>query len=345
MSKRPVSLKTIAQALNVSMSTVSRALHNHPDVRPEVTQAVQRLAKELNYTPNLLAMGLLSNKTYTIGVIVPALVTHFYSTIISGIEKVANENGYYIVIRSSYESYDKEKECVANLLKLQVAGIIVCLAQDTRDYAHFNSLIDEELPLVFVDRVCRVEEADAVVFDNQEAARRITTHLFESGYRRIGHIAGPKQLDIARERIKGYQEGLSDCGLPFDESLIAYGDFSFAGATVATQKLLALNQRPDAILGVSDMSTLAAMKEIKRQGLRIPEDIALGGFADEFNATIVDPTLTSIMHPTFEMGQEAAKLFLKQVNAETKAAPITIMLHTQLVVRESSAKTGIGSVS
>ncbi|HEX8327691.1 MAG TPA: LacI family DNA-binding transcriptional regulator [Hymenobacter sp.] len=338
MSKRHVSLKTLAQALNVSISTVSRALKNHPDIGPEVTQKVQALARELNYTPNPLAMGLLKNRTHTIGVIVPDLVTHFFSSIISGIEQVANENGYYIVIRSSYESYEKEKECIENLLKLHVEGIIMCLAQETTEYSHFDALVAEELPLVFFDRVCRADEVATVVVDNREAARRITRHFFERGYRRIAHIAGPPQLNITRERIEGYQQGLADCNLPFDRELLTHCDLSIASATAATQRLLALPSRPDAIFGVNDTTAFAAMKEIKRQRLRIPEDVGLVGFTDEFHATVVEPTLTSVMHPTFEMGREAALLFLAQAAAKVPLPPRQTVLTTQLVVRESSTR-------
>jgi LacI family transcriptional regulator len=319
------------------MSTVSRALKNHPDIGPEVTRKVQKLAQELHYSPNPLAMGLLRDKTNTIGVIVPDLVTYFFSSIISGIESVAKENGYYIVIQSSYESYEKEKECLESLLKLRVEGIIMCLAQQTADYTHFDRLIEQEMPLVFFDRVCRTEEVATVIVDNQEAARRITNHFFERGYRRIAHIAGPAQLNITRERVQGYRQGLADCGLPFDEKLLVHCDLSIASATAATQRLLNLGQRPDAIFGVNDTTAFAAMKEIKRQGLRIPEEVGLVGFTDEFHATVVEPSLTSVMHPTFEMGQEAAKLFLKQAAAKTKIQPQQTTLTTQLVVRDSSA--------
>ncbi|WP_375436058.1 LacI family DNA-binding transcriptional regulator [uncultured Hymenobacter sp.] len=338
MSTRHVSLKTIAQALNVSVSTVSRALRNHPDIGPEVTRKAQELARELQYIPNPLAIGLLKDKTNTIGVIVPDLVTYFFSSIISGIESLANEHGYYIVIRCSYESYEKEKECLENLLKLRVDGIIMCLAQETQDYAHFDHLLETEIPLVFFDRVCRPSEVATVVVDNQQAARRITRHFFESGYRRIAHIAGPAQLNITRERIEGYKQGLAECHLPFDTALLAHCDLSIASATAATQHLLALPSPPDAIFGVNDTTAFAAMKEIKRQHLRIPQDVGLIGFTDEFHATVVEPTLTSVMHPTFEMGREAALLFLAQVEAKDRITPSQTVLTTQLVVRESSMK-------
>ncbi|WP_324680012.1 LacI family DNA-binding transcriptional regulator [Hymenobacter sp. GOD-10R] len=336
MRKHPVSLKTLAQALNVSMSTVSRALKNHPDIGPEITKKVQQLAQELQYSPNPLAMGLLKNKTHIIGVIVPDLVTYFFSSIISGIESVAEENGYYIVIRSSYESYEKEKECLENLLKLRVEGIIMCLSQETTDYTHFDRLIEEDMPLVFFDRVCRTAEVDTVVVDNQVAACHITEHFFERGYRRIAHIAGPAQLNITCERIQGYKDGLANMGLDFEDELLVHCDMSIDSATAATRQLLTLPQQPDAIFGVNDTTAFAAMKEIKRQGLRIPTDVALVGFSDEFHATVVEPTLTSIMHPCVEIGQEAAHLFLKKTRAKTKMPAQQVILKTHLVIRDST---------
>ncbi len=238
---------------------------------------------------------------------------------------------------SSYESYEKEKECLENLLKLHVEGIIMCLAQETTDYAHFDPLIAGELPLVFFDRVCRADEVATVVVDNQEAARRITRHFFERGYRRIAHIAGPAHLNITRERIDGYRQGLADCRLPFDPSLLTYCDLSIASATAATHRLLALPARPDAIFGVNDTAAFAAMREIKRQGLRIPQDVGLVGFTDEFHATVVEPALTSVMHPTVEIGRVSAQLFLQQAAAKAGVPPRQIVLATELVVRESSA--------
>jgi LacI family transcriptional regulator len=247
---------------------------------------------------------------------------------------VAIEHGYYIVIRCSYESFEKEQECISNLLQLRVEGIIMCLAQETRTYTHFDPLLAADIPLVFFDRVCRPAEVPTVVVDNQAAACRITRHFAAQGRQRIAHIAGPPALNISRERMLGYREGLAAEGLSFEASLLVSCDMSADSATAATQRLLALPQPPDAIFGVNDTTAFAAMKEIRRQGLRIPADVALVGFTDEYHATVVEPTLTSVMHPTFEIGRTAAQLFLEQTRG--KISPRQIVLATQLVVRESS---------
>jgi len=338
MTKRLVSLKDIAAELKVSISTVSRALKNHPDISADLTAKIQKLARDWDYSPNPLAMGLLKQQTKIIGVIVPDLVTYFYSSIISGIESIARQNGYYILITSSYESYEKEKECIENLLASRAEGLIVCLSKETKNYDHFDKIINNEMPLVFFDRVCRTDEVSSVVADNRDAAKQITSHFFESGARRIAHIAGPQHLNIARERLEGYFDGLRECGLEPDKQLVVYTDLSIDGATHATRFLLALPNPPDAIFSINDMVAFTVMKEIKRQGLNIPNDVLLVGITDEFHATVVDPPLTSVMHPTFEIGQEAARLLLHQSRFKTKPYPLQTIMKTKLVIRESSIR-------
>jgi len=337
MAKRHVSLKDLAAELSISISTVSRALKNHPDISPELTRKVQELARARNYTPNPLAMGLLRQETRMIGVIVPDLVTHFFSSVISGIEYIAKENGYYILISSSSESYKKEVESVRNLLNTRVEGLIVCLSQETKTFDHFDVLVNNEIPLVFFDRVCRTEEVPSVVADNLEAARKITRHFYENGCRRIAYINGPEQLSISKLRYEGYLQGLRDCRLPYDEDLVIRCNLSPEDASVATRKLLRLKNRPDAIFGINDTVIFAAMREIKEFGLTIPTDIALVGFSGEFHATVVEPSLTSITHPTFEIGKEAARLFFDRIKNPT-APPQQIEMKTTLVIRNSSKK-------
>ena len=338
MTKRRISLKDIANQLGVSITTVSRALKDHPDLSPEITEKVKELAKKLNYTPNPFAMSLLKQQTRTIGVIVPDIVTHFYSSIISGIEEVAKENGYYIVIASSQESYKKEKENLNNLVNLRVDGLIVCLAQDTTDYSHYDKIIEAEIPLVFFDRVCRIDEISSVLIDNVEAAKVLTTHLYQHGARRIAHIAGPPNLNITKERIEGYMKGLAECGLPFDQNLLIHCNMSIEGAAVATNRLLSLKYIPDAVFGVNDTVIFSAMKEVKRRGLKIPQDVALVGFTDEFHATVVEPQLTAIAHPTFEIGKEAGRLVLNEIKTEGSHTIQQISMQAKLIIRESSKK-------
>jgi DNA-binding LacI/PurR family transcriptional regulator len=334
--RRHISLKDIARELNVSISTVSRALKDHPNIGPGIKAKVRRLAEEWGYRPNPLAMGLLRQNTRTIGVIVPDLVTHFFSSVISGIESYASNQGYYIIISSSNESYSKEKECIENLMNSRVEGMIICLSMETEDHSHFEDLHRKGVPLVFFDRVCLSDRVPVVTVNNREAAWNTTEHLIKTGCKRIAHIAGPPYLNISAERMEGYRQALKDHGLPIREDLLIHAKMNPEEATLATRNLLALPDPPDAIFGVNDTVAFAAMTEVKRQGYRIPGDIAIIGFTDEYHALIVDPPLTSIQHPTIEMGQAAARLMFGLLNGDS--TPRLIELKTELVVRESSGK-------
>ncbi len=339
MAKRHLSLKDLATELNISISTVSRALKNHPDISPEITRKVQELALARNYTPNPLAMGLLRQETRMIGVIVPDLVTHFYASIISGIEEYAKSRGYFILLASSNESMDKEIESVSNLLKARVDGMIVCLSKETDRYDHFLQLINDEIPLVFFDRVCLSELVPCVEIDNKDAVTCIVNHFHEGGYKRIAFISGPAHLNISRDRQEGYLAGLKAVGLKFDPELLRPCNMLIDEAKQITTDLLALSHPPDAIFGINDMMMFLVMKELKKRGIKIPEEIGLAAFADEFHATFSSPELTSIVHPTREIGIKAAELFFKKRDDPTFAE--TVIFQTSLVVRESSRKSAL----
>ncbi len=337
MVKRRISLKDIAMELGVSISTVSRGLRDHPDISAELIAKIKALAGLRNYSPNPMAMGLLKQRTKMIGVIVPDLVTHFFSSVISGIEEVAKEKGYFVIVSPSNESYLKEKENIENLMKARVEGFIVCLSQQTSDYGHFEQITEAEIPLVFFDRVCLKDQVPTVVADSLEAARGITRHFYENSARRIAYISGPEHLNISDERRLGYLQGLSDCGLEFYSQYLENCDLSPDSAAAATQRLLALSIPPDAIFGINDTVVFAAMKEIRRSGLHVPDDIMLVGFTDEFHATVVHPMLTSVMHPTREMGRVAAGLFFELIE-NPDVSPRSVELKTKLVIRESSVR-------
>jgi LacI family transcriptional regulator len=338
MTKKQTSLKDLARALNTSVSTVSRALKNHPDISLPMARKVQELAKSLKYSPNPLAMGLLRRQTKTIGVIVPDIVTHFFSSVVSGIEDIASKHGYYVVVTSSNESYEKEKACIENLVHQRVEGIICCVSRTTEDFSHYDLLQEAGIPLVFFDRVCRTGEFSSVIVDNIEAAQQIVAHFFETGCRRIAYLSGPGNLNISRERLLGYKLGLETCNLPLDNDLLESSDMDMGKATEAVKRLLALPAPPDALFGINDMVVFAALKEIKRHKLRIPRDISVVGFTDDFHANFVDPELTAVVHPTFEMGQEAASMLLAQTLAEEELPVKQVKLSTRLVIRESTRK-------
>jgi len=337
MVKRRISLKDIARELGVSISTVSRGLRDHPDISDELIVKIKACAALRNYSPNPMAMGLLKQRTKMIGVIVPDLVTHFFSSVISGIEEVAKEKGYFVIVSPSNESVSKEKENIQNLMRARVEGFIICLSQETTEYSHFEQIIDAEIPLVFFDRVCLKEKVPTVTADNFEAARGITRHFFENNARRIAYISGPDHLNISDERRLGYLQGLEDCGLEFRLEYLEKCDLSTKSAAEATCRLLTLPTLPDAIFGINDTVVFSAMKEIREHGLSVPNDIKLVGFTDEFHATVVQPMLTSVMHPTYEMGKVAAGLFFELIE-NMGLPPKSVELKTRLVIRESSVR-------
>jgi DNA-binding LacI/PurR family transcriptional regulator len=338
MPRKTVSLQDLANELNISVSTVSRALKNHPDIGTELKSKVNELAKKLNYSFPSISLEQKATGTKTIGLIVPAIERNFYASILSGIENYAKANGYFIIIANSRETYENEVECVENLIKLNVDGIIVSLTRESSDFTHFDKVRKKNIPLVFFDRVCRTNEFSSVIADNSDASKALTLHLFNSGAKHIAHIAGPKKLSITKDRIEGYKRGLEENNIPFNEEHLVYCDLTPNGALNALDKLLNAQQVPDAIFCVNDNVAYVVMKEIKNRGLKVPEDIALTGFNNDLHSTFVEPTLTTVYHPTFELGEETARLIIRQIESTQIHAPRQIVMKTSLVIRESSVK-------
>ncbi|MCD4728610.1 MAG: LacI family transcriptional regulator [Pirellulales bacterium] len=327
-------MKALARESDLSISPVSRALNDHPNIGPELKKKVHYLPAQRASRPNPLATGLLRQSTHTIGVIVPDLVTHFFSSVISGIESYASEKGYYIIISSSYESYKKEKDCIENLLNSRVEGMIVSLSYETRDHSQFEELEKKVIPLVFFDRVCLENKVPTVTIDNREAARQITQHFIDTGRKRIAYISGPDFLNISIERKAGYREGLEQNSIPFQDQYLVHSEMNPPSATIATQKLLALPSPPDAIFGINDTVAFAVMKEIRVAGLIVPDDIAVAGFTNDYHATVVHPSLTSITHPTVEMGKSAASLLFNKLEGDNSIR--NVKLETKLMIRGST---------
>jgi len=331
-----ISLKDLAQKLGVSISTVSRALKDSPEIGVQTRERIKQMAKELNYRPNPFAISLLKNQPRIIGIIVPDLVTHFYSSIINGISRIARENGYSVVITSSYEQYELEKQCVEDLINIRVEGIIACISQETTDYTHFSRLLEKNVPLVFFDRVCLRDQCSCVVVDNDVSGRLATEHLLKSGSKRIGFIGGANHLEIVKQRKHGYLEALRNNGIPIEKELVECRTLNYEDGRAATRKLLSLSERPDAILAMNDSLAFAAMKEIRNHGLHIPQDVALVGYTDEMHSNYVEPALTAVTHQTDRMGTEACRLLLNHI--QRLLPPKEVVVPTRLVVRGSSVK-------
>ena len=338
MSTEQVTIKDIAKKLNVSPSTVSRALRDNPEISETTKDAVRKLAEELNYQPNSVAMSLRQKKTYTIGVVVPEIVHYFFSSVISGIEEVVYENNFQVILCQSNEKYEQEMMNIKTLSRSRVDGVLISYAKETKNFDHFLTLMDQGMPIVFYDRAPQSLAADSVIVDDFGGAYQATKHLIETGCKKIAHFGGPTHLEIHSERFNGYRKALEEHGCQIEESLVVEAD-SFKSAYKTIHKLLEKGVNFDGVFAINDLTAVGAMKALKSKGLRIPEDIAVVGFGDDSTLTeMVDPPLSSVIQPGFEMGIKAAQLLLDKINGKSSSGTQTLKLDTALRVRKSSRK-------
>jgi LacI family transcriptional regulator len=337
MKSQYITIKDIANELGFSVSTVSRALKNHPDINEETKRRVQELAAHLHYTPNPIALSLKNRSSGIIGVIVPEVVHHFFATVICGIEDVAERNGYSLMLVQSSEQLLKEVTAVTNIVNGRVDGVLASVSKQTNSYEHFQKLIDTNIPLVFFDRVADNIDATHVTVTDFAGAYDATCHLIEQGCRSIAHFYGPQNRTIFKNRLNGYRQALVDAGLPASPHLIIEADKMDEGK-LQTQRLVQHGVTFDAIFAVNDFTAAGAMLALKKAGRRIPHDVAVVGFADESITQMLEPNLSSVHQPGFEMGQRAMEQLLKQINSDDKLPSERIELSTTLVVRDSSLR-------
>ncbi len=343
MKYTQVTIKDIARELGISPSTVSRALKDHPDISPKTKKVVNELAERLNYQPNIVALSLRQSKTNTIGVIIPEIVHFFFSTIISGIEDVAYSAGYNVILAQSNESEAREMSDLKALFNSRVDGLLMSVSRETSNYDHIEAILAKGMPIVFFDRVYNNPKLSKVIVDDFAGAKEATLHLIKQGCKRIAHLEGPPNLDISKQRLEGYKEALEENGIPFSKELVVICPLgTIEEGKKATEKLIALKKKPDAIFATNDPAAMGSMQAIKEKNLAIPKDIAIVGFSNWFFSALMDPPLSSVDQPGFEMGQEAAKLLIRQIEKKDKEkddieiAPETKILKTRLVVRKSS---------
>jgi LacI family transcriptional regulator len=339
-----ITIKDIARELGISPSTVSRALKDHPDISKDTKKAVNELAEKLNYQPNTVALNLRTRKTNTIGVIIPELVHFFFSTVISGIEDVATKAGYTVLLAQSSESVVKEKANLKSLYNSRVDGMLMSISMETTNFDHIESILAKGMPVVFYDRMYPNEKTSKVIVDDYVGSLEAVNHLIEQGCKKIAHLQAAPNSSIAQERAKGYNDALKAYGLPTPAHYIQTClTGSIEDGFKAMSNLLALKDQPDGIFANHDLLGMGAMQAIKKAGLRIPQDIAVVGFSNWAYSSLLEPPLSSVDQPGFLMGQEAAKLLIKQLELAEKdedavIQPETKILKTKLVVRESSLR-------
>ena len=336
MKQRRVSLKDLASQLGVSIATVSRALRNSHEVGEDMRSKVQQLARELNYRPNPFAQSLRKESPRIIGVVLPNMVTHYYASVLDGIENYARSKGYSVFSGNSHESENDEKMVIDSFVNMHVEGIIACISQDTTDFSHFIEVKNMGIPLVFFARTCLHDEFSSVVADGDVAAQKATQHLINNGCRRIAFVGGPNHLDMVRRRKHGYLEALRENKIPIDRELVACDKIDFQIAYDATMKLFDKPNCPDAILAFNDVILYGVFEAVKDKGLRIPEDVALAGFSNSNTAEYVTPRLTTIVDHAFEQGQKACEILLNAINGDKNIHHEVVPM--KLIIRESSKR-------
>lgn len=331
-------MKEIAKKLGVSVSTVSRALKDSPELHRDTKLRIVEMAKSMNYQYNLLAQSLRISKSKVLGVIVPELTSHFFSSNISGIQDTAYKRGYNIMICQSNESFEQEKANVRTLVSSQVDGLLISLSRETKSYEHLQELYDREIPFIMFDRVTEEIPVSKVTVDDAHGAYLVVNHLLEQGFRKIAYFSGPEDLYISKKRKEGYLEALKEFGIPENESRVYITDLTFEMNKKITLDMLQEQDRPDAIFAMIDPLAIEVMILMKENGVRIPEDIALAGFTNNPTSAVVEPSLTTVSQPGYEMGQLAANHLLDQLDELVSDDPQTFVLLTTLVARNSTKK-------
>lgn len=339
MAQKPeTTIHDIAKALNLSASTVSRALKNNPLISEATRKRIQEAAREMGYRPNILAANLRTRKTNTIGVIVPLINRHFFSSVISGIEDIAYQQGFAVTISQSNDDFEKECQIAQTLFTNRVDGLILSIGMNTTRFDHLKLFSERDIPLVFFDRVVEEIEAHKIVVDDFGGGYCATSHLIAQNRKRIAMIGGPLNLQIYRKRQEGYIKALQDHGLPVDESIILHNSLTRAEGTNAIKKLLQQSHRPDAIFCANDTTALSSIIYLKQQNISIPTDIAIVGFSNEPFSELVTPSISTIQQPGFEMGQKAAELLIRQItHNESPQRFETLEMPTELIIRASSS--------
>ncbi|WP_186753745.1 LacI family DNA-binding transcriptional regulator [Echinicola salinicaeni] len=338
MKKGQVTIRDIAIKLKISVSTVSRALRNSPEIKLETRQKVMAMAEELNYTPNVVAQSLRVNRTKTLGIVVPQLASHFFASNISGIQDTAYRRGYNVMICQSNENFEQEKSDIRTLISTRVDGLLISLSRETESYEHLQNLIEREIPFVLFDRITEGFPVSTVTVDDTLGAYKVTKHLLEQGCKRIAFISGPEGMYICKKRIAGYEQALNESGVNIDGNLIVYSDLTEESNKRLTNQLLGLEEKPDAIFAINDPVAIDVMKFLKSKGMKIPEDIALVGFTNMPVSDALEPSLSTVDQPAYEMGRLAANNLLDQLLDPESFEPQNLVLDTELVIRNSSKK-------
>lgn len=331
-----ITIKDIAKALGISTSTVSRALSDAWDVKRETRDQVLEMARKLNYHPNLNAKNLQNKRTGTIGIIIPEFVSSFFPNVVMGIQDVLYTANYHIFITQSGESRSQELDNMRLLREHMVEGILISTTNEGGNEDAYKELMDGGMPLVFFNRCPKTLSAPKVMIDDCLMAEKAVEHLISTGRREIWHLLGPVNLEVSAMRAQGFANAMRRNGLDPEGRSFPAGIFINDGREAMERLLAGRDALPDAIFCFNDPVAIGAMKALKSEGIRVPEDVAIVGFSEGSMATVVEPQLTTVLQPMREMGREAARLLLGQLKPGRRPAPQTVCLDAKLNIRASS---------
>lgn len=335
-NKKKSTIKDIAAALGLTPSAVSKALNDHPRISDKTKSAVKEAALQLDYQPNYLSSALRKGKSNLVGVIIPRVNSHFFSSVVENIEKVLNLNGYNIIMTQSNELYAKECQEIDTLLKIQVDGIIASMANQTTDLEYYQKIKSKGTELVLFDRGEEELNVDYVGIDDYKSSHLVIDHLVSQNCKRIAHIAGFKHIRIYKERIRGYKDALEKSGLAVQENWIIESNLRLDDGRRIMQQLLDSPERPDAVYVAGDIAALGALQILLENNIKVPEEIALIGFSDEPFTSLTQPSISTVNQHSDQIGKLAAEAFLERMNDPKKKTINRIILEPELIIRQSS---------
>ena len=337
--EKEITIYDIAEKLNISASTVSRALNDNPAINEGTKKKINLTAQEMGYRSNLFAKNLRNKSTMTIGVMVPKLDSYFLATVISGMEKEANKAGYNLIITQSLESQEKEIANAKTMFNSRVDGLLVCISSGSEKITHFNPFLEKGIPTLFFDRVMDFGKAPKVIINNFQAGYDATEHLIMGGCKNIFHVTRDLKRNVYHDRYKGYLKALEDAGIPFDENNLFITDLSMEASYEVSHYIHELDVKPDGIFATNDSFAASCLVTLKGLGFKVPDEIAIIGFNDDPVCKIIEPRLSTIHYPGEEMGEIAAKSLIGHLNGGMDIQLTnTVVLRHQLIQRGSTRK-------
>ena len=339
LNEKEVTIYDLADKLNISIATVSRALKNDPVVSKKTKKKIFELAEEMGYRSNHFARNLRNQQTNTIGIIVHELNSNFITSVLAGVEKVTTEAGYDLIIAHSSESFMKEAANAKNLFHKRVDGLIASLSFDTKNMDHFKPFIKKGVPVIFFDRVEQDGDSTVVIIDNYKCGYQATEHLIEQECNRIVHVTASLNRNVYSQRYQGYRDALFDAGIPFNENFLIVKDLSEKAGIEAAKQMLKMKPLPDGAFITNDFVAAVCMRTLKEHGVAIPDDIALVGFNNDAIGKLIEPALTTINYPGRDMGEIVARNLINHLQGVSKIQNTkTIIVNSDLIIRKSSLK-------